>query len=100
MMSAWWEKDATPTLRRRSRSRARSGPRGPGGEPGTGGGVAGHSRELLRGVLLYAGRGIPVFPCEPQGKRPLTADGFRLTESGAVVVFTGRAHAVLEGGGR
>ncbi len=28
----------------------------------------------------------------------LTAEGFRLTERGAVVVFTGRAHAVLEGG--
>ena len=49
---------------------------GPGGEPRTGGGVEGHSRELLRGALLYAGRGIPVFPCEPGGKRPLTADGF------------------------
>lgn len=28
----------------------------------------------------------------------LTAEGFRLTERGAVVVFTGHAHAVLEGG--
>jgi lipopolysaccharide export system protein LptC len=28
----------------------------------------------------------------------LTAEGFRLTERGAVVIFTGRAHAVLEGG--
>jgi lipopolysaccharide export system protein LptC len=28
----------------------------------------------------------------------LTSEGFRLTERGAVVVFTGRAHAVLEGG--
>ena len=28
----------------------------------------------------------------------LTSDGFRLTERGAVVVFTGHAHAVLEGG--
>ena len=44
------------------------------GAPGTG--VAGYSRELLRGALTYAGRGIPVFPCEPGGKRPLTADGF------------------------
>ena len=84
MMSAWWEEDATPTLRRRSRSRARSGPRGPGGEPGTGWGVAGHSRELLRGALLYAGRGIPVFPCEPGGKRPLTVEGFlKATTDGA-----------------
>ena len=44
------------------------------GEPGTG--IAGYSRELLRGALVYAGRGIPVFPCEPGGKRPLTAEGF------------------------
>ena len=44
------------------------------GAPGTG--VAGYSRELLRGALTYAGRGIPVFPCEPGGKRPLTAGGF------------------------
>lgn len=29
----------------------------------------------------------------------LTSEGFRLTERGAVVVFTGRAHVVLEGGG-
>lgn len=28
----------------------------------------------------------------------LTSDGFRLTERGQVVVFTGNAHAVLEGG--
>jgi lipopolysaccharide export system protein LptC len=28
----------------------------------------------------------------------LTSEGFRLTERGAVVVFTGQAHAVLEGG--
>jgi len=47
---------------------------GPGDGPG--GGVAGYSRELLRGALIYAGRGIPVFPCEAQGKRPLTAEGF------------------------
>jgi hypothetical protein len=43
---------------------------------GSGAGVAGYSRELLRGALIYAGRGIPVFPCEAGGKRPLTADGF------------------------
>lgn len=30
----------------------------------------------------------------------LTSEGFRLTERGAVVVFTGQAHAVLEGGRR
>jgi len=39
-------------------------------------GIAGYSHELLKGALLYAGRGIPVFPCEAGGKRPLTADGF------------------------
>jgi hypothetical protein len=50
--------------------------RGPGGGQATGVGVAGYSRELLRGALIYAGRGIPVFPCEPWGKRPLTAGGF------------------------
>jgi hypothetical protein len=49
---------------------------GPSDGPGQGGGIAGHSRELLRGALLYAGRGIPVFPCEAGGKRPLTTDGF------------------------
>ena len=50
--------------------------RGPGGGQATGVGVAGYSRDLLRGALIYAGRGIPVFPCETGGKRPLTADGF------------------------
>ncbi len=30
----------------------------------------------------------------------ITSDGFRIRERGAVVVFTGRAHAVLEGGRR
>ena len=50
--------------------------RGPGVGPGPGVGVAGYSRELLRGALVYAGRGVPVFPCEAGGKRPLTAGGF------------------------
>ena len=44
--------------------------------PVPGKGLAGYSRELLKGALVYAGRGIPVFPCEAGGKRPLTADGF------------------------
>jgi hypothetical protein len=30
---------------------------------------------LLRAALAYAGRGIPVFPCELGGKRPLTRNG-------------------------
>jgi hypothetical protein len=31
---------------------------------------------LLRAALTYARRGIPVFPCEPGGKAPLTYSGF------------------------
>ncbi len=31
---------------------------------------------LLRAALAYARRGIPVFPCEPGGKAPLTYSGF------------------------
>ncbi len=47
---------------------------GAGGEPG--GSIAGYSRKLVKGALVYAGRGVPVFPCEPLGKRPLTYSGF------------------------
>lgn len=31
---------------------------------------------MLRAALSYAARGVPVLPCEPYGKRPLTKDGF------------------------
>jgi hypothetical protein len=31
---------------------------------------------FLKAALSYARRGIPVFPCEPRGKRPLTYSGF------------------------
>jgi hypothetical protein len=31
---------------------------------------------LFKAALSYAKRGIPVFPCEPGGKRPLTYNGF------------------------
>src|SRR3712207_7566457 len=34
------------------------------------------SPRLLRAALAYARRGIPVFPCEPGGKAPLTYSGF------------------------
>lgn len=54
--------------------------RAPGREGTAAGGYRGSGDDggsrLLRGAILYARRGIPVFPCEPGGKRPLTANGF------------------------
>ncbi|MBI5444670.1 MAG: bifunctional DNA primase/polymerase, partial [Deltaproteobacteria bacterium] len=32
--------------------------------------------DLLAEALAYAGAGIPVFPCRPNGKEPLTGRGF------------------------
>jgi len=49
-------------------------------------------------VELRAGFAEGHTPVAAQGPfGTLTADGFRLTDRGAVVVFTGQAHAVLEG---
>ena len=31
---------------------------------------------LLKAALTYARRGVPVFPCEPRAKRPLTRNGY------------------------
>jgi hypothetical protein len=31
---------------------------------------------VLKAALTYAGRGVPVFPCAPAGKVPLTTHGF------------------------
>src|SRR5215212_12285403 len=39
-------------------------------------GKRGGAASLLKAALVYARRGIPVFPCEPGGKRPLTYNGF------------------------
>src|SRR5215203_5585187 len=62
------------------------------GVPVPGKGIAGYSHELLGGALLYAGRGIPVFPCEAGGKRPLTAEGFleATTEGASIRRWWGR----------
>ncbi len=32
--------------------------------------------DVLRAALTYAGEGVPVFPCKPGGKEPLTKHGF------------------------
>ncbi len=50
-------------------------------------------------VRIDAGTAEGDAPVAAQGPfGTLTAAGFRLTERGAVIVFTGQAHAVLEGG--
>ncbi len=40
-----------------------------------GGQRASGNPDLLRAALSYARRGVPVFPCRPLGKTPLTANG-------------------------
>ena len=47
---------------------------------------------LFKAALSYARRGIPVFPCEPGGKRPLTYNGFwdATTDTGRVKAWWGR----------
>ncbi|WP_232478925.1 LPS export ABC transporter periplasmic protein LptC [Roseomonas rosulenta] len=50
-------------------------------------------------VLLQEGSASGDSPVAAQGPfGTLVSEGFRLTERGQVVVFTGRAHAILEGG--
>jgi lipopolysaccharide export system protein LptC len=50
-------------------------------------------------VEIEAGAASGDTPVAAQGGfGTLTAEGFRLTERGAVVIFTGQSHAVLEGG--
>lgn len=50
------------------------------------------------GVELAKGSAAGDLPVAAQGPfGTLNAEGFRLTERGAVVLFTGRSHAVLEG---
>lgn len=40
------------------------------------GGQAPTRSQRLRAALAYARRGVPVFPCKPGGKKPLTKRGF------------------------
>jgi hypothetical protein len=70
------ERDRATKEMRRAEGPRWVAPRAPGDEQGPGGGIVGYSHELLRGALIYAGTGVPVLPCEAQGKRPLTSEGF------------------------
>jgi Bifunctional DNA primase/polymerase, N-terminal len=47
---------------------------------------------LLKAVLAYACRGVPVFPCEPRGKAPLTYSGFwdATTDAGRIEAWWDR----------
>lgn len=50
-------------------------------------------------IMLHDGSASGDRPVAAQGPfGTLVSEGFRLTERGQVVIFTGRAHAVLEGG--
>lgn len=67
------------------------------------------TNELLQAALRYAGRGLPVFPCERRGKRPRTANGlldastdagqierwWRANGNANVAVVTGPASGLL-----
>ena len=56
-------------------------------------------RTASAAVQIDAGNASGDDPVAAQGGfGTLTADGFRLIDRGAVVIFTGNAHAVLEGG--
>ena len=60
---------------------------------------------LLGAALSYARRGVPVFPCEPGGKRPLTRNGFwdATTDTRRISAWWGRwplANVGVPTGGR
>jgi hypothetical protein len=42
--------------------------------------------DMKRAALWYAAHGIPVFPCKPRGKEPLTAHGFKDATTDAAVI--------------